>query len=65
MSGVGINQMKLTNIHIKNFRRLEDVQIDLDDGETETAGGHPCKYAFYSVFNNEDAAPCPCPVRGY
>ena len=30
--------MKLKNIHIKNFRRLEDVQIDLDDGETVFVG---------------------------
>lgn len=30
--------MKLKNIHIKNFRRLEDVQIDLDDGKTVFVG---------------------------
>lgn len=30
--------MKIKNIHIKNFRRLEDVQIDLDDGETVFVG---------------------------
>ena len=30
--------MKLKKIHIKNFRRLEDVQIDLDDGETVFVG---------------------------
>ena len=30
--------MKLKNFHIKNFRRLEDVQIDLDDGETVFVG---------------------------
>ena len=30
--------MKLKNVHIKNFRRLEDVQIDLDDGETVFVG---------------------------
>ena len=30
--------MKLKKIRIKNFRRLEDVQIDLDDGETVFVG---------------------------
>jgi predicted ATP-dependent endonuclease of OLD family len=30
--------MKLKKIHIKNFRRLEDVQINLDDGETVFVG---------------------------
>lgn len=30
--------MKLTHFNIKNFRRLEDVQIDLDDGETVFVG---------------------------
>ncbi len=30
--------MKLKKIHIRNFRRLEDVQIDLDDGETVFVG---------------------------
>jgi predicted ATP-dependent endonuclease of OLD family len=30
--------MRLKKIYIKNFRRLEDVQIDLDDGETIFVG---------------------------
>ncbi|MFC1676718.1 ATP-dependent endonuclease [Planctomycetota bacterium] len=30
--------MKLKIIHIKNFRRLEDLHIDLDDGETVFVG---------------------------
>ena len=30
--------MKLKKIYIKNFRRLEDVQINLDDGETVFVG---------------------------
>ena len=30
--------MKLSNIHIRNFRRLVDVKIDLDDGETVFVG---------------------------
>ena len=30
--------MKLRRFSIKNFRRLEDIQIDLDDGETVFVG---------------------------
>jgi putative ATP-dependent endonuclease of the OLD family len=30
--------MKLSNIQIRNFRRLEDVRIDLEDGETVFVG---------------------------
>jgi len=30
--------MKLSNIQIRNFRRLENVRIDLEDGETVFVG---------------------------
>ena len=30
--------MELSNIQIRNFRRLENVRIDLEDGETVFVG---------------------------